>query len=111
VTGGGIGSDDKNATGILDFRNGIGHGPTTEGGGKTCHRRGMSETGAVIHVIGADHGPGKFLGQIIFFVGDFGRNQYADAVRTVFVDNLPETFRGERNGFIPVGFDKSAERF
>jgi len=111
VTGRCVGPDDKNTAGILDFRNRVGHGTTTERGGKTCHRGGMSETGAMIHVIGSDYGTSKFLGQIIFFIGDLCRNQYADTVRTIFLDNSPESIRGERNRLIPVGFDESAEGF
>ena len=72
MTGRGIGADDKNAAGILDFSNGVGHGTTPERGGQPGHRGRVSETGTVIHVIGADHCTGKFLRQIVFFIGDLG---------------------------------------
>jgi hypothetical protein len=72
MTGRGIGADDENTAGVFDFGNCVCHGTTAECGGQTGHRRGMSETGAVVHIIGADDGAGKLLRNIIFLVGDFG---------------------------------------
>ena len=83
-----IGPDDENAPGIFDLANRICHRPASESGGQTCHRGRMSETGAVINVVGADHRSGEFLCQIILLIGHFCRHQNTDAVRPVGVNNF-----------------------
>ena len=111
MAGRGIGPDDKYTAGFFDLRDGVRHGTTAESGSQTGHRGGMSETCAVINVVGADGGPGKFLGQVIFFIGDFGRNQNADRVRAVLINYAAETIGRKLNGLVPVGFDESTKRF
>jgi len=67
-----IRTDNKNTCSILDFRNGISHGSTSKRCGQTDHSRGMSETGTMVDIVGANHRPGKFLNQVILFIGNFG---------------------------------------
>ena len=68
----GIGANYKDAFGILDLIDGIGHGATSKRCGKTCHSGGVSETRAMVHIVGSHRGPGKFLEEIILLVGDLG---------------------------------------
>ena len=63
---------DKDAVRVHNSIDRIGHRTTAERGGKSCHRRGVSETGAVIDVVRTDHSAREFHDQIIFLVGAFG---------------------------------------
>ena len=103
---GGIGTDDKDAVCLFQFGNGIGHGSTSKGCGKTCHSRGVSETGAVIHAVCAHPGPGKFLHQIVFLIGDLGRGQKGNAVASVNLFYLPELRSGVVQCLIPGYFSE-----
>jgi len=111
VTGCCVGTDDKDAAGIFNLGNGICHGSTSESGGQTDHRGGMSEPRAVVDVVGADDGPGEFLCQVIFFVGNFGGDKDADAVRSVGVNDFAKTIRDNLYGLVPVRFYKPAKGF
>ena len=68
VAFGGIGADDKNAVALPEFRDGVGHSSAAERCDQTGHGGGMSETGAVVHIVGADNCPGKLLHQVVFLV-------------------------------------------
>ena len=85
---GGVGADDEDALGVGQLRDGVGHGAGTESRGQTDHGGAMSESGAVIDVVGADGGPGKFLDQVVFFVGDLGGGQHRHRVGAVFLHDL-----------------------
>ena len=102
---GGVGADDKYAVGILDLGNGIGHGSTAKGGGKTYHRGGVSEPGAVVDVVGPHCGSGKFHDDVVFLVGHLGRGQKSDAVTAVGLLDLFESGGGIVQGFIPGCFN------
>ena len=65
----GVGANYKNAVGISDFSDGVGHRSAAERCGQTGHGGGMSETGTVIDIVGADNRAAEFLHQVIFFVG------------------------------------------
>jgi hypothetical protein len=78
---GGVGADDENAVGLLELLDGVGHRPTSECCGKTCHGGAVSESGAVIDVVGADCRPGEFLQQVVLLVGHLGRGQKGDRCR------------------------------
>ena len=55
-----VGPDDKEAIRVgFEFRDRIRHGATAKGRGQTGHRGGVSETGAVVDVIRADHCAGE----------------------------------------------------
>ena len=68
----GVRANDKYAVSVSDFSDGVGHGAAAECCDQTGHGRRMSETGAMVDIVGADNGPGKFLHQVVFFVGAFG---------------------------------------
>ena len=70
----GVGADYQDAIGIFQFGDGIGHSSGTERRGQPGHGGAVSETGAVIDVVGADRGAHQFLHQVIFFVGGPGRS-------------------------------------
>ena len=63
------------------FINGIGHGATTECCPQTGDSNGVSETGAMVHIIGAQSRSGQFLCQIVLLIGNSGGSKYGDAVR------------------------------
>ena len=107
----GIGADDEDAIGFFNSVDGIGHGSRSECGGKTCHRRGVSEPGAVVHVVGAKHRAGQFLCQVVLLVGHFGGDKNADTVWAVLVDDLLEPVRSDLDGLVPAGVDEATKGF
>lgn len=70
---GGVGARDQDHLSLFDFIDGISHRAAAKGGGKTCHRGCVSESGAVVDVISLEDGAGEFLQEVVFFVGAFGR--------------------------------------
>jgi hypothetical protein len=69
-------TDDEKAIGVrLEFGDRIRHGAAPKGCGQTGHSGSVSETGAVIDVIRADHRAGKLLQQVVFFIGAFGEDR------------------------------------
>ncbi len=74
----GVGARDQDTIGVLQLGDGIGHRSRAEGGGQTGHRGAVSEAGAVIDVIGAEHRPHELLHQVVFFIGHPGRAPAAD---------------------------------
>ena len=58
----------------------------------------------MIDTIGFKHRPGKFLGNVIFLVGDASRGQYRKAVRPIFGLDLTELTGDQVKGLIPGGF-------
>ncbi len=69
--------------------------------GKTCHSGGMSETGAVIHIVGADHRPGELLQQIVFLVGAARGSEKADAVGSISIPDPSKFCSGMSERLIP----------
>lgn len=68
-----IGSDQENEFTVVSYiADGIGHRAASEGGGQTGHGWRVSSAGAMVHIIGAHYGTGKFPNQEIFFVGTAG---------------------------------------
>ena len=55
----------------------------------------------MIDTIGFKHRPGKFLGNVIFLIGDAGRGQYRKAVRPIFRLDLTELTVYQIKGLIP----------
>ncbi len=54
---------------VFDLGDGIGHRAGTEDGGQTGHRRGVSKTGTVIHVVGPEDLPDQPLEEVVLLVG------------------------------------------
>ena len=65
----GVGADSQDTTGITNITDGVGHRPAAECCDQTGHRGGMSETGTVVNIIGAQYRPGKFLNDIVLLIG------------------------------------------
>ena len=97
-------SGDQDHIGFFDLGDGIGHCATSESCGQTGHCGGMSEPGTMIDVVGFQNSPCKLVGQIIFFVGNTGGCQDADAVRSGLVFDLTESLGNQIEGLIPGGF-------
>ncbi len=53
----------------------------------------------MIDIVGTNDGPGKFLGKVVFLIGDFSRDPDPDGVRAELVFDLVEFNGGMVNGF------------
>ena len=78
-----VGSRRQDDIGEFDLLDGVRHCTASECGGQTGHRHGVSETGAVIDIVGADHRAHEFLEEVVFLIGAAGRGETGDAVRPV----------------------------
>ena len=85
----GIGSDNQNQIRLFNILDGVCHCATSESCGQTGHGGRMSETGAVIDIIGLKYRPYEFLGDIILFVGHPGRRQKTDTVGPMVIFYAP----------------------
>ena len=101
---GGIGAGDQNDIGLFNTIDGIGHGTAAKRCGQTGHSGRMSETGAVIDAVGFKHRPGKFLGNVIFLVGDSGRGQHRQTVGAVFGFYVVKPVGYQIKGLFPGSF-------
>ena len=99
----GVGADHQDAIGIFQFADGIGHRSGTERRGQPGHGGAVSETGAVIDVIGADPGAQQLLHQVIFFVGGPGGGPAADLFGAVLLFDFLQAGGHEVQGLIPGG--------
>ena len=66
---GGVGAYGQDGGGTAYFIDRVGHCAASQRGGQTGHGRGVSETGAVINVVRPHHRTGKFLDQVVVFIG------------------------------------------
>ena len=105
---GGVGPGNQDHIGFFDIADGICHGATAECCGQTGHGGGMSEPGAMIDIVGFKNRPGKFLGNIIFFIGDPGGGQNTDTVGPVFIFYGSQALGHQIQGFIPGGLPELA---
>jgi len=69
VSLGGIGANGEDTGGVTNLEYGVSHCPASECCDQTGHGGGMSETGAVVHIVMAEHYAGEFLNDIIVLVG------------------------------------------
>ena len=72
VSFGGIGANGEDTGGVTNLKDGVSHCPASECCDQTGHGGGMSETGAVIHIVMAEHCAGEFLDDIVVLVGALG---------------------------------------
>ena len=86
-----VGPDHEKATHILDFINGISHCSAAERGHQTGDRGGVSETGAVVDIVGTNHHPSKLLHEVIFLIGALSGREKSNAVRTLLILDLRES--------------------
>jgi hypothetical protein len=61
--------DDENEAGLLDICNGAGVATIADGALKSHRRWVLTVAGAVIDIVGADHGARELLHEVTFFVG------------------------------------------
>ncbi len=66
----GIGTGDDDHISGFNIGDGIGHCTTAECRGQTGHSRAMSEPSAMIDIVGLQHRPGKFMGDVVLLIGD-----------------------------------------
>ena len=72
---------------------------------KRHHRPGVTETRAVVHVIGAEQGAPHLLQQVIIFIRGLGTAVDRHRVRAVAPVDLDQLVGGEVEGGVPIGFD------
>jgi hypothetical protein len=72
VSLGRVGTNDQDAPGILQLSKGVGHGPASKGSGQPGHCGGVSETGAMVYMVVAEHSSGEFLINISLFIDATG---------------------------------------
>ena len=77
---------------IFGVGDGVGHRPASKRDGQTGHRGSVSESGAVIDIVGSDRCPHEFLHQIVFFVGRPGAAKAGNGIRPVHGLDIEETF-------------------
>ncbi len=70
-----VAAGEQNDTRFFYFFHRIGHRSTTKCSGQTGHSRGVSESRAMIHIIGPDHSAHKFLYDVVFLISTFSRTQ------------------------------------
>ena len=105
---GGVGSGYQDNVRGFDIGNGVCHGAGSECCGQTGHGGAVSETGAMIDVVGFEHRPHELLDHIIVFVGHPGGGEYADAVRAMGRLDSAKLIRHLVQGLIPGCFPKLA---
>ncbi len=92
---------DQEDIGFHNVPNGVGHRSRANGRGQTGHAAAVSETGAVVDIIGANDRPGQFLEQVVFFVGAFGGGKEGDTVGAVVAANLVQSGSDGFEGGVP----------
>ena len=80
---GSVGAHHQKTVSVFDLRDRVGHCSTSECSGKTCHCGCVSETSAVIDVVGPESGPAELLKQVIVLIGASGRREEAYTVPTM----------------------------
>ena len=68
----------------------------------------MSESCAVVDVVGTESCSGQFLEEIVLFVAAFGGREDSDAVRAVLLFCSHECCGGEVKGLVPADFLQGA---
>ena len=99
----GVGPRNEDEVGVFNFLNGVGHGAGPEGAGEAGHGGGVAQSGAVVHMVGADHGAGEAHQHIVVFVGTLSGAEHGDGFGTVAGLNFGEFFGHEVQGFGPGG--------
>ena len=97
----GVGAAGKNEIRIGDLTDGIGHGAASECCRQTGDSRSVSETGAVIDVVGTKHRAGELVQQIVFLIGAAGRTQHPEGAGAVLIFSLLELAGDQVDGLGP----------
>ncbi|OQA20998.1 MAG: hypothetical protein BWY63_01415 [Chloroflexi bacterium ADurb.Bin360] len=101
---GGVGANDEDNLRLLGrVFDGVAHRTTTKRGRQTRNRRSVTESRAVINVIGLPNTARNLLHQVALFVRAFRRSQVGNTVGTVCVTVMREFLRDEVQRLIPSG--------
>ena len=100
---GGIGAGDDEALQIFHFGDGIAHSAGAKGQLQAGNAAGVTQPGAVINIVGAQHAAHQFLVQVVVFVGGFGAGVGGDRVRPVFLVEAGQLLGGKTEGLFPGG--------
>ena len=98
---GGIGADDEKNIGVFNLVEGVGGRSAAKAGRQPGHRWGMTDPGAVVHIIGAEDGSSQLLHQIVLLIGAAGGGERSQGIRAVFLFDLGEPPGHHLQGFIP----------
>ena len=83
---------------------GIGHRAAAERPHEPRNGRGVTRPRAVVHVVGAEDGPGEFLGQVVHLVSAPCRAPDAQAVASVLLADFFQVDRDRFEGLLPCRF-------
>ena len=98
---GGIGADDEKNIGVFNLIEGVGGRSAAKAGSEPGHGWGVTDPGAVVHIVGAEDGPGQLLHQVVLLVGAAGRGERTQGIRAVFLFDLSEPPGYHLQGLIP----------
>ena len=79
----GVGANGQNRSSTAKFIDRVGHRSTAECGGQTGHSGSMSETCAMIDIVGSHYGSCELLKKIVFLICTFGRGYGSKTVSIV----------------------------
>ena len=89
---------------VDDFAGGIAHRRRANRLLERHHAARMTETGAVVHVVGAEQRPEHLLQQVVVFVGGLGAAVDGHGIRAVALVDLYQPISNIIQGFIPGNF-------
>ncbi len=100
---GGVGADDDETFQIFHLGDGVAHGAGADGQLQAGYAAGVAQPGAVIHIVGAQHGAHQFLVQVVIFVGGLGAGVGRNGIRAVCLANAGQPLGGGGKRFVPGG--------
>ncbi len=101
---GGVGSHHQDAVGTVEVLEGSGTTGQAEGRDQAGRGRRMAEPGAVVDVVGPDHGPHHLLQQIVLLVRRPGRGDGGHRLRSVLVADAAEFATDHAQRLVPAGW-------
>ena len=104
-----VGARDERHFALRHVGEDIGHRPRSNRLHERRDRRGVTETGAMIDVIGSPPGANQLLEQIGFFIRTLGRSKTGNCRATEFSADSLQTSGNQIQGFLPTGFSKSGQ--
>ena len=105
-----VGADDEDDVAVLAGGERRGDGAGADALEQRGDRRGVTEPGAVVDIVGAEAGAHQLLEQIGFLVGALGRAEAGKGVRPLFVPDTPQAAGGFLQRFLPARFPEEFQR-
>jgi hypothetical protein len=103
---GGVGTDDEEGLGLFDdVVHRIAHGARAQAHAQAGHGRGVTQTRAMIDIMGAEHLAGELLHQVILFIGALCGGEDPDGIRSRFLTHLHQLAGDNVQRRIPVHRD------